>query len=290
MKKLISLLLCILLLAGCAATYDGPTEAKPMLTEYTVDHYYTLFDWEEIQYTSRTVYAYDIYGNRVREMEYRDNELQSITNLKYDDRGNCISRTIWDHSGWLPKFDGRFEEAYDDRNRQLSHAYYDFWGRMESGSWYTYDDEARTRTWHNDMNSIQTTWYDENGNEVRQVSEEYETLYQYDDRGNRTGWQSFKDGQPFDRYEARYDDQNRQIWGGYYDADGNLSNQTEFVYDDQMHTKTTLKKDGGRRIEYYHADGMPHMIEDYSAEGKLTMLQRYYYRDIQVPAEGGENP
>ena len=130
----------------------------------------------------------------------------------------------------------------------------------------------------------------ENGNEVRQVSGEYETLYQYDDRGNRTGWQSFKDGQPFDRYEARYDDQNRQIWGGYYDADGNLSNQTEFVYDDQMHTKTTLKKDGGRRIEYYHADGMPHMIEDYSAEGKLTMLQRYYYRDIQVPAEGGENP
>ena len=72
MKKLIALVLCILLLAGCAKTYDGPTKTVPRLTEYTVDHYYSFFDWEEQHYTSRTVYAYDIYGNRVREMEYRD--------------------------------------------------------------------------------------------------------------------------------------------------------------------------------------------------------------------------
>ena len=82
MKKLLSLLLCILLLCGCAATYDGPTKTVPRLTEYTVDHYYAFFDTEEHHYTNRTVYAYDIYGNRVREMEYRDDELQSVTNLK----------------------------------------------------------------------------------------------------------------------------------------------------------------------------------------------------------------
>jgi hypothetical protein len=27
------------------------------------------------------------------------------------------------------------------------------------------------------------------------------------------------------------------------------------------------------------------MIEDYSPEGELSMRQRYYYRDIQIPAK-----
>ena len=146
MKKLICLMLAVLLLAGCAATYDGPTQTVPRLTEYTVDHYYAFFDTEEVHYTNRTVYAYDIYGNRVREMEYRDDELQSVTNRKYDDRGNEISRSDWDHSGWLPRYEGRTERTYDEQNRQTSYIHYDFWGRQDSGSWYTYDDEARTRT------------------------------------------------------------------------------------------------------------------------------------------------
>lgn len=285
MKKLIALVLCILLLAGCAKTYDGPTKTVPRLTEYTVDHYYSFFDWEEQHYTSRTVYAYDIYGNRVREMEYRDDELQSVTNRKYDDRGNEISRSDWDHSGWLPKYEGRTEQTYDGQNRQTSCIHYDFWGQQDSASFYTYDDEARTRTWKNDSGDTQTTWFDENGNEIRQVSGEYETVYHYDDRGNRTGWDSYQNGQPFDRYEARYDDLDRQVWGGRYDANGTLTSQTEYVYDDEQGMKTYHKKDGGRRVEYYHGDGRPHMIEDYDADGKLTMRQRYYYRDIQVPAK-----
>lgn len=285
MKKLIALVLCILLLAGCAKTYDGPTKTVPRLTEYTVDHYYAFFDWEEQHFTSRTVYAYDIYGNRVREMEYRDDELQSVTNRKYDDRGNEISRSDWDHSGWLPKYEGRTEQTYDGQNRQTSCIHYDFWGQQDSASFYTYDDEARTRTWKNDSGDTQTTWFDENGNEIRQVSGEYETVYHYDDRGNRTGWDSYQNGQPFDRYEARYDDLDRQVWGGRYDANGTLTSQTEYVYDDEQGMKTYHKKDGGRRVEYYHGDGRPHMIEDYDADGKLTMRQRYYYRDIQVPAK-----
>ena len=285
MKKLFSLLLAVLLLAGCAKTYDGPTQTVPRLTEYTVDHYYAFFDWEEQHYSNRTVYAYDIYGNRVRYMEYRDDELQSVTNLKYDDRGNEISRSDWDHSGWLPKYEGRTEQTYDEQNRLTSCIHYDFWGSQDSASFYTYDDEARTRVWKNDSGDTQTTWFDENGNEIRQVSGEYETIYHYDDRGNQTGWDSYQNGQPFDRYEARYDDQNRQIWGGRYDAAGNLTSQTEYVYDDEQGMMTYHKNDGGRRVEYYHGDGRPHMIEDYDADGKLTMRQRYYYRDIQVPAK-----
>lgn len=285
MKKLLSLLLCILLLSGCAATYDGPTQTVPRLTEYTVDHYYAFFDWEEKHHTDRTLYAYDIYGNRVREMEYRDDELQSVTNRKYDDRGNEISRSDWDHSGWIPKYKGRTEQTYDDQNRQTAYIHYNFWGRQDSASWYTYDDEARTRTWTNDNGDTQTTWFDENGNEIRQTDGEYEIIYHYDDRGNRIGWESYQNGQYFDRYEAHYDDLDRQIWGGRYDANGNLTSQTEYVYDDEQGVKTYHKNDGGRRVEYYHGDGRPHMIEDYDADGKLTMLQRYYYQDILVPAK-----
>ena len=285
MKKLIALTLCILLLSGCAATYDGPTQTVPRLTEYTVDHYYAFFDTEEHHYTDRTLYAYDIYGNRVRYMWYRDDELRTVTNLKYDDRGNEISRTVWDHTGWIPKYEGRTEQTYDDQNRQTAYIHYNFWGRQDSGSWYTYDDEARTRTWTNDTGDTQTTWFDENGNEIRQTDGEYEIIYHYDDRGNRIGWEGYQNGQFFDRFEAHYDDLDRQIWGGRYDANGNLTSHTEYVYDDEQGMMTYHKNDGGRRVEYYHGDGRPHMIEDYSPEGELSMRQRYYYRDIQIPAE-----
>lgn len=291
MKKLIAFVLALLLLAGCAATYDGPTVQKPMLTEYTVDQYYRFFDGEVIHHTNRTVYAYDIYGNRVREMEYRNDELTEVTNMKYDDRGNEISRTAWDRSGWLPKLSNRTRQTYDAHNRILTYESLNFWGRVVSGSYYSYDDEARTRTYRNESGEIlQITWFDEKGNDIRQTAGEYETIYEYDDRGNCIGWQSYKDGKPYDRYEADYDEQDRQVWGRRYDANGQLTSQTEYVYDDELGTKSYSKNDGGRRIEHYHADGMPHMIEDYSPEGKLTMLQRYYYRDILIPADKGEQP
>ena len=291
MKKLICLCLCVLLLAGCAATYDGPTEAKPMLTEYTVDNYYSFFDGEEVHHTNRTVYAYDIYGNRVREMEYRDGELADVTNYRYDEKGRQISRTIWDRSGWFPKFVSRTRRTYDEQDRSLSYESYNFWGRVESGSYYSYDDEARTRTYRDENGEIaQITWFDEDGNELRQVSGEYETVYEYDDRGNRIGWVSYENGVPGDRYEARFDEQNRKIWGGRYDANGQLTSQTEYLYDDEQYTMSYVKNDGGRRVEYYHPDGRLHAVEDYEADGSLTMLQRYYYRDILVPAEGGEHP
>lgn len=285
MKKLICLFLTIGLLTGCAATYDGPTVAKPVLTEYTVDHYYAFFDREE-HHTNRTVYAYDIYGNRVRYMEYQNGELERVVNMKYDERGNVISQTVWDHTGWIPKLTQRTKRTYDEQNRPLSYANYNFWGMQEGGSWYTYDDENGICTHQNENGEITlTTWFDENGNELRTVYGEHETVYQYDDRGNRTGWVSYKNGKLHERREARYDDKDRQIWAGQYNAAGRLTSQTEYVYDDEQGTMSYVTKDGSKRIEHYHADGRRHMIEDYSSDGSLRMLQRYYYRDIQVPAK-----
>lgn len=286
MKKLVPLLLAVLFLTGCAATYDGPTKEEPRLTEYTVRHYSPFFD--ELIGETRTTFAYDIYGNRVRAMEYQDDELERVINTRYDDRGNVISETVWDHTGWIPLISHREKHTYDDRDRLLTSVYRDGWGRETSRSTYTYDDEALTRTWANGEGDTQTAWLDENGNELRTLSESSETVCEYDDRGNRTGWVNYQNGMRYDSYQARYDDQDRQIWGARYDAAGNLESETEYIYDDEAHTMTRQKGDGSRRVEYYHEDGRYHRIEDYSADGKLTMLQQYTYRDIQVPADREE--
>ncbi len=282
MKKGIIFILCILLLTSCADTYDGPTQEKLVLTEYQTCHYSPF--WEgEVMLETRTTYVYDIYGNRVQEMDYRDGELSTVTKLRYDDRGNLIEEITWDHSGWIPHINRRRKQTFDEQNRLLSLSYYDMWGRKTSESTYTHDDEARTQTWSNGEGDTQITWYDENGSEVRQVLGIYETVYEYDDRGNRIGWQSFENGEPSDSYKARYDDQDRQIWGGRYDKDGNLESETTYVYNDEEHTLSYDKGDGGRRIECYTPDGRPSYIEDYDRDGNLSMVQIYTYRDIQVP-------
>ena len=287
MKKLLPLLLAVLLLTGCAATYDGPTETKYALTEYTVTHY-NLFD---TQYTNRAVFAYDIYGNRAREMEYRDGELESVTNMKYDDRGNLISQRSWDHTHIIPLPDGGRKHTYDAQNRILTTVYFDGWGKETSRSSYTYDDEANTYTWELSDGTQNLYYLDENGNELRVVGNYgYETVYEYDAQGNRTGWVSYHDGVPEDRYQARYDDQGRQIWGGRYNAAGELESETTFEFDDEAHTRTTRRPDGWVRIEYYDGDGRIHLIEDYDENGELTMVQMYFYKQIQVPITGKEEP
>ena len=70
MKKLLSLLLCILLLAGCApAAYDGPTESTWVLTELTITFYNTVTG--ETQSQVRTI-SYDGMGNEVRSSYYSE--------------------------------------------------------------------------------------------------------------------------------------------------------------------------------------------------------------------------
>lgn len=285
MKKLLSLLLGILLMTGCAATYDGSTVEKPVLSEHTVQYYSNFFGSTDMLYTTRATYAYDIYGNMVRTQEYRDGELESVTSLRYDDRGNLISETTWDHTGWVPLISRREKRTYDDRNRLLSSVTYNFWGCQTGGSWYTYDDETRTRVWTNGEGDIQTTWFDKNGYALREVSDVYETVYEYDDRGNRTGWVSYKDGALSDSYRVRYDDQNRQIWGAHYDASGNLRSESEYSYDDEAHTMTHRRPDGQVRCEYYLPDGRLSRIEDYNTEGDISLIQKYTYRDIRIPAK-----
>ena len=286
MKKLFALVLCVLLLAGCAATCDGPTETTQVLSEYEVRHYYSFSDET---WTDRNTYAYDIYGNRVRELAYDNGELVQETRRKYDERGNEIAETVIDHEGWIPLIERRTKRTYDEQGRCLSYANYNMWGIKKGETTYTYDDEANTMTWSNGVGDSVTYYYDENGLQLRDVSNDgYETVYQYDDRGNRIGWTSTKDGKFFSRYEAGYDEQSRQIWGILYNENGAQESKTTYTYDDEAHTKTIGRADGGIRIEYYDSEGRRHLIEDYDAEGKLTMVQQYFYQDIRIPANGEE--
>lgn len=290
MKKIFAILLCVLLLTGCAATYDGPTVEKPMLSEYQVTHYYAFFDWEEVEQSiSRSVYAYDIYGNRVRTLEYDEGELARETRTKYDEQGNEISETVIDHTGWIPLLKRRTKRTYDEQGRVLAYISYDGWGREQGRSTYTYDDVNHTMTWSNDSGDSIIYYYDENGTQLRDVSNDgYETIYQYDERGTRIGWTSTKDGVLWGSYEAGYDEQDRQIWGINYDENGAVSSRVTYTYDDEAHTKTIGRADGGTRIEYSDAEGRIHLIEDYDSDGSLSMVQQYTYRDIRIPANGEE--
>lgn len=285
MKKLISLFLCILLLPGCAATYDGPTESERVLTEYSVRRTYLLADAFE---TTRSVYAYDMNGNRVRCMDYdEEGELGSVENMRYDDRGNEISSVTWDHSGWIPYIEHRSKQTYDDQNRVTSRISYNMWGMKIGETTYTYDDEAHTMTWENGEGDWVIYYYDENGLELRAVSEgaagTIETVHSYDERGNRIGWVSTTNGQPHSRYEARYDEQDRQIWGGLYDETDTLTHETAYTYNDEENSVTITKPNGDTRVEYYNEDGTLESILDYDEDGELYMEQRYSYQDIRVP-------
>lgn len=289
MKKLFAILLCILLLAGCAETYDGPTETKQVLSEYEVRHYYSFFDWEAEQSISRSTYAYDIYGNRVRELSYDNGELVQETRMKYDEQGREISRTDIDREGWFPIIEGHNKRTYDEQGRVLSYSYHNGWGVEQSRSTYTYDDEANTMTWSNGEGDSIIYYYDENGLHLRSVSDDgYETIYQYDDRGNRIGWTATKDGVFWGSYEACFDEQSRLIWGTSYDERGVQSSHTTYTYDDEANTTTITKSDGSVRYEYRDGDGRLYLIEDYTSEGELSMVQQYFYRDIRVPANGEE--
>lgn len=288
MKKILTVLLCVLLLTGCAATYDGPTETKQMLTEYEVRHYSPFFDDSEVD-IDRSVYAYDIYGNRVRELEYDNGELAQETRTTFDEEGRELTRTVIDRTGWFPKIEYRSKRTYDEQGRVLSYNSYDMWGRKNGESLYVYDDEANTMTWSNGSGDEVTYYYDEEGTQLRDVSNDgYETIYQYDERGMRIGWTSTKDGEFFSRYEAGYDEQDRLIWGIHYDENGAQESKVTYSYDDEARTMTTYKSGGGTRIEYYDSEGRRHLIEDYDSDGSLSMVQQYTYRDIRVPADGEE--
>ena len=189
MKKLISLLLAALLLVGCAATYNGPTESASVLSCIRTTYYGP--DGEDSQY-SRTDYAYDIYGNQSIELEYRirtgdeEEEPYLKTVRTHDENGNVTRQRQYDVSGLFPRklVDIRYE--YDNQGRMTAHL-----DRLQSQfSWTAvYDDEAMTQT-ATYPHAVTVVQFDEHGWAIRQ-----ETIFENGEVSTIT-YDRRADGQP----------------------------------------------------------------------------------------------
>ena len=286
MKKIFSLLLVILLLAGCAETYDGPTEEIFVVSATRTSHYG--FTEEDTLY-HQTDYSYDIYGNQVMELEYgiRFHDEEAEPHLKtlrtFDENGNCTRQRQYAVSGLIPKklVDIRYE--YDEKGRMTAHLDQ----MQEQYSWTAvYDDEARTMTCTY-PHAVSVSFFDEHGNTVRQ-----ETTFQNGETSSII-FEFRADGQ---RISARYDETGGTTLFTYaYDDQGRLLTVTETTdsgtreivrYEYQDDCTIQYNFDGTHIVTAYNADGC--ITHEYHADssGYVTMDTQYYYTEIQVPKEG----
>ena len=285
MKKLLALSLCALLLAGCTAAYDGPTETVWALTELETTHYSTYNDSTMV---NRTTSAYDVCGNLIRSCVYYEGELESETKMKYDDRGNLVSEVVWDHGGFLPYPTSRTSYTYDEQNRPLTITYRNGFGFRTGCDEYVYDDEAGTILWDGTYDT-QTTYLNENGSPLRVLTytkvsgSSFETLYEYDAQGRAVKWSTHSDGGSDSSGETAYDDQGRIAETKTFDADGTLLSRNTFTYGEN--TTTEVRMGGYTIVTTCHPDGRVEKIEHFDEDGNLAILQQYTYQEIQIRAK-----
>ena len=286
MKKLLSLLLCILLLAGCApAAYDGPTESAWVITQSNS----TMFDLYSGRSSTRLrTDSYDSYGNLVCTMYYTNGELTGEHRFSYDDRGNCIREVTWDRFWNFTYPAARTDYTYDEQNRLLTVTYRNGFGFKTGSDTYTYDDEANTVTWVGTYDT-QTKYLNENGDPIRIVTishaagMEMETLYEYDELGRNVKTIHYQDGVLAYTVLTSYDDQGRMVKNISYDANGTAIYGSTVVYEEN--TVTTLDLDGYRSVEILRPDGLVEKMENYDPDGNLLSRMEYTYQEIQIPAE-----
>ena len=278
MKRLFSLILCILLLAGCAKTYDGPTVAKSVLSE-TETSYFSL---GELSQQTVTEYAYDIYGNQSQSIDYSDGEPHLKLVRTFDNRGNCIRQRQYDISGLFPKKLVDVRYAYDELGRMIS--------CQEQGeprySWTAvYDDEAQAMTCTY-ADAVSVSFFDEHGRTVRQ-----ETTFE---NGVTSAiiYEFRSDGQ---RVSARYEERGGITLHSYtYDDQGRILTQSErkdgvstllFSWEYGEDYEKMTHSDGSYTITDYNPDGTPDDCIVCNADGSLRERTIYRYTEIQVPAE-----
>ena len=285
MKKLISLLLCILLLAGCAATYDGPTESKTLLSKILTTYYDPTGG--DCQY-GRTDYAYDIYGNQVMELEYRirtedETEEPYLKTLRaFDENGNITRQRQYDVSGLFPKklVDIRYE--YDEDGRMTAHL-----DQMEEQySWTAvYDDEARTMTCTY-PHAVSVSYFDDRGNTIRQetVFENGDTsgiIFEFDANGNRISAR-YEETVGTTLHSYTYDDQGRVLTVTQTTAEGT---KELFRYEYRDDCTIQYNYDGTKIVTTYNTDGSEHYRYYTDRTDHITKDAMCYYTEIQVPAE-----
>ncbi len=285
MKKLVSLLLCILLLSGCVETYDGPTENKAVLSKILTTYHDPT--GEDSQY-GRTDYAYDIYGNQVMELDFRlrfhdEKEEPHLKTVRtFDENGNCIRQRQYDVSGLFPRktVDVRYE--YDEQGRMIS--------CQEAGeprySWTAvYDDEKRTLT-ATYAHAVSVSFFDEHGNTIRQetVFENGDTsgiIFEFDAQGNRISAR-YEETVGTTLHAYTYDDQGRVLTMTQTTAEGT---ELLFRYEYPEGCMIQYNRDGTKIVTSYNDDGSIHHRYYTDSTDHVTQDVMYYYTEIQVPAK-----
>ena len=288
MKKLLALLLALLLLSGCAATYDGPTDTRSVLSRCEVLIH---SDGEVIEHTV-TEYSYDIYGNQVQFLHYTvtgdssEQELTGKTSLRYDESGNLIRQTEYDITGWFPKKVSDSRYTYDAQGRMTSSIH----DGKETVT-IVYDDEARTRTTTTDSGSVVVEYLDEKGCCLRSetISSDGETIteeYTRREDGEWTAIRTSRSGAPATVNERTFDEQGRPI---LWTETGNGKTATVYRWE-YAETYEIQYHESGKHVTVFHPDGTVMYRYSTNNSDELLSMTYYYYTEIQVPAEGDETP
>lgn len=301
MKKLLSLFLCVLLLTGCTAAYDGPTESAQVLGETVTTYYYPIFG--TVAYTEQTVYAYDIYGNQCQEYQYYNDELNRKITKTYDAAGNVLTeRQKW-KPDWLWEDIFCIESSYDSRNlptartiHSADNTYhftwtYDAQGRPltqdtnGSRETYTYDDANHTQTETRADGTLAFRQFREDGAlllEERTKADGTMTRREYTRRadGQPETIQTWENGILTGSETYTYDDQDRPI---RHEVTGEQPSVTRWEYSDRQ--RTVYHPDGTRTVTGYDAEGRVRTELYYHADGILGHDTEYIYITIQVPAK-----
>lgn len=287
MKKLLPLLLCAALLAGCAQTYDGPTVQRSVLCRIASTYY---DNSDDSTISSKTEYTYDIYGNIAQTVEYMDDEPVSKSVSRYDAAGRLLNQTDYDLTGWFPTRISTDKYTYDDQGRITSTTHRH--GFETETVTYTYDDEARTQTITLPDGSVVVQYHDEQGRAVRSecTAANGDTSAEEFERREDGQWlrvRYYQNGILETIAEYTYDDQGRLLtWTET--ADGET--HTVFRYEYGARYQIRYNEDGSKVSTSYRDDGKIQYIVHSDAHGKVTEDSYYYYTDIQVPAEEGVTP
>lgn len=280
MKKLIAIILCLLLLAGCAETYDGPTELKSVRDsreENYMDEDGNIYEtlWEE--------YSYDIYGNLATVIESRDDEPTLRTVYRYYEDGTKKSETQYDLTGWFPRMILHAKYTYDDQGRQTSLVQWFGWEKGEQFT--TYDDENHTVT--TEFTDGRTVVYlDAEGRALRSESEYPNGStglieHEYRDRAHIVRY--YENGVLDFVSENIYDEQGRVLeW--YQTSDGQRKLVWRYEYGEGYeicYDETT----GRATTTGYNDDGTVKAIVETDENDQIIRHVIYRYTDIRVPAE-----
>lgn len=287
MKKLIALTLCLLLLAGCAVTYDGPKEYRDVVWSVTEEHYDSGGD---VAATYITSYAYDIYGNPAQRIVNTAEGDISKTLSKYDNQGRLLEQRDYDLTDWFPFADSVSTYTYDDQGRITRTEHRS--GFEKNVITYTYDDKANTRTVAYESGLVMVYFLDEKGwtvhSEQTDAAGQVRTEeYTRDAEGKLLHSESFLNGRPESMVEYTYDDQGRELrWTETKDGQITASQRRE--YGPQQ--ETVYHDDGSKTILYYVDEACEQLSSQshYDSAGNLTYRSFYAFTRIAVPGEGGE--